>query len=249
MLKKKYIALTLSLLTINNLLNAEDITENTNNTDIEKCGCGAKPKPTPNPITNPKKTAEDIDIKTDIEKCGCAAKPKPTAKPIITPKKNAEDIDIKTDIEKCGCAAKPKPTPKPIITPKKNIIETTKSVTTKNIDTKSSEPVIHLESNEQFESLVINNSGPVIVKFFGTWCPPCKALAPIFKQAATEFKNKVTFVEIDVDKFESLCDKWNVASYPTLLFFKDGKKICSQSGSMRAEQLRQKINSSFKFTN
>lgn len=82
--------------------------------------------------------------------------------------------------------------------------------------------VIQVESEAEFESTI--QKPLVVVDFFAEWCGPCKQLAPYFKDLAKKYPN-VNFIKIDFDDFEEIADKYNVASLPTLVFFKDGKAV------------------------
>ncbi|MCX5922188.1 MAG: thioredoxin family protein [Candidatus Dependentiae bacterium] len=87
--------------------------------------------------------------------------------------------------------------------------------------------VYSLTPGDDFDQLI--KQGNVVVDFYGTWCPPCQRLAPILNQLAQEYSH-ITFIKVDTDKFEDLSSKYNIRSLPTLIFFKDGKKI-QQGGS------------------
>lgn len=61
---------------------------------------------------------------------------------------------------------------------------------------------------------------PVIVDFYATWCPPCKALAPLLEQLAEEYQGKIQIYKVDIDQEEELTALYNVRTVPTLLFAK-----------------------------
>ena len=75
-------------------------------------------------------------------------------------------------------------------------------------------------TNENFESEVLNFKGKVIVDFYGTWCMPCKMLAPIVEKVANE--NNIKLAKIDIDENEELVKKFKIMSVPTLKIFVDG---------------------------
>jgi len=60
----------------------------------------------------------------------------------------------------------------------------------------------------------------IVVDMYGTWCPPCKTLAPIFDKFAKLYPN-VLFIKIDVDEFASVATQFNITSMPTILFIKN----------------------------
>jgi thioredoxin 1 len=83
-------------------------------------------------------------------------------------------------------------------------------------------------NKNNFEAEVLNAKGTVIVDFYGTWCMPCKMLAPIVEKVVEE--NNFKLAKVDVDENEELIRKFGIMSVPTLLIFKDGKQTNSVSG-------------------
>ena len=83
-------------------------------------------------------------------------------------------------------------------------------------------------NKNNFETEVLNYKGTVIVDFYGTWCMPCKMLAPIVEKVVED--NNFKLAKVDVDDNEELIKKFGIMSVPTLLIFKDGKQVNSVSG-------------------
>ena len=81
---------------------------------------------------------------------------------------------------------------------------------------------------ENFENEVLKSKGICIVDFYGTWCMPCKMLAPIVEKVVAD--NNFKLAKVDVDENEELIRKFGIMSVPTLLIFKDGKQINSVAG-------------------
>lgn len=61
-------------------------------------------------------------------------------------------------------------------------------------------------------------SKPAIVDFYANWCGPCRALAPVLEQVATEYKDSIVVYKVDVDDEKELAAAFGIRSIPTLLF-------------------------------
>ena len=93
---------------------------------------------------------------------------------------------------------------------------------------------------EKFKAL-INSENPVLVDFFATWCGPCKMQAPILSEVSEELGNKARILKIDVDKNPAVANQFKIQSVPTLMLFKEGKKIWRESGVIPISTLKAKI--------
>jgi thioredoxin 1 len=78
---------------------------------------------------------------------------------------------------------------------------------------------------------------PVLVDFFAEWCGPCKMMAPILKDVASQLGNTVRILKIDVDKNQQLAAQVGVKGVPTLILYKNGQQVWRQSGVVQANQL------------
>ena len=76
-----------------------------------------------------------------------------------------------------------------------------------------------------FTDEVINSDLPVIVDFWATWCGPCRMIAPIIEEIATELYGKVKVGKVNVDEESELATKFAVMSIPTLILFENGKPV------------------------
>ena len=96
-------------------------------------------------------------------------------------------------------------------------------------------------TDESFEADVEKANGLTVVDFWATWCAPCRMIAPILDQLATEYAGKVTVTKLDVDQNVRTATRFNVRSIPTLLFFKDGKLVDQVVGAVPKQALETKI--------
>jgi thioredoxin 1 len=98
-----------------------------------------------------------------------------------------------------------------------------------------------LELNEDnFENEI--KTGATLVDFFAQWCGPCRMLAPIIDEVASDMKGKAKIGKVDIDKEIKVATDYQVTSVPTMILFKDGKEVDRIVGLRDADAIKEFIN-------
>lgn len=84
---------------------------------------------------------------------------------------------------------------------------------------------------------VLPNEGITVVKFFATWCGPCKRMSPIVEKLESEF-DICKFIAVDTDEFPDIVLTYGVKSLPTILFLKNGQEVKRVVGVSLIDPLR-----------
>ena len=81
----------------------------------------------------------------------------------------------------------------------------------------------------------------VVIDFWAAWCGPCRMLAPIVEDLASEYDGKAVIGKLDVDNNPETSTKFGIRSLPTILFVKNGEVVDKQVGLTTKNQLAQII--------
>ena len=95
-------------------------------------------------------------------------------------------------------------------------------------------------TDQNFEE-IIGSDQPVLVDFWAEWCGPCKMIAPVVEELASEYDGKAVIGKVDVDSNPEVSAKFGIRSIPTLLVFKKGEVVDKQIGAVPKNVLSQKL--------
>ena len=98
-------------------------------------------------------------------------------------------------------------------------------------------------TDDNFEEEVLKSDKPVLIDFWATWCGPCRMIAPIVEEMATEYDGKAKIGKLDVDSNQQTSIKYGVRSIPTLLLFKGGELKETIIGAVPKAHLVDKLQS------
>lgn len=101
-------------------------------------------------------------------------------------------------------------------------------------------------NDNNFSQEVENFSGIALVDFYADWCGPCRMITPIVSELAQDYASDgdVKIVKVNVDEAQSVAMKYGIMSIPTLLLFKNGKKVAEKVGVQSKTSLIELINNS-----
>lgn len=105
-----------------------------------------------------------------------------------------------------------------------------------------SDNIVHV-TDASFEADVLNADTPVLVDFWAEWCGPCKMIAPVLAEIATEYEGKIKVCKMDVDANTETAPKFGIRGIPTLIIFKGGNAEATKVGALSKTQLVEFIES------
>ncbi len=95
-------------------------------------------------------------------------------------------------------------------------------------------------TKENFEELIAGDK-LVVIDFWAEWCGPCRTIAPIIDELATEFEGQAVIGKCDVEENDEIVGKYGVRNIPTVIFLKGGELVDKQVGAASKESFKAKI--------
>ncbi|HVB54774.1 MAG TPA: thioredoxin [Candidatus Acidoferrales bacterium] len=99
---------------------------------------------------------------------------------------------------------------------------------------------LHL-TDATFRQEVLEAETPVLVDFWAEWCPPCKMIAPIVEEFASEYEGRLKVTKVDTDACPMVAGEYQVMSIPTLMVFRGGQPVGTFVGYQPKAALRAKL--------
>ena len=101
-----------------------------------------------------------------------------------------------------------------------------------------SDNIIHV-SDDSFEQEVLQSEMPVLIDYWAEWCGPCKMIAPVLDEVASEYADKVRVAKLNIDENPATPPKYGIRGIPTLMLFKNGEATANMRGAAPKGQLKQ----------
>lgn len=96
--------------------------------------------------------------------------------------------------------------------------------------------IVHV-TDDNFDNQVLKSHGPVLVDYWAEWCGPCKMIAPVLEEVASEYQGRLTVAKLNIDDNPNTPPKYGIRGIPTLMLFKNGNVEATKVGALSKSQL------------
>ena len=105
-----------------------------------------------------------------------------------------------------------------------------------------SDSIVHV-TDDSFEDEVLKSPDPVLVDYWADWCGPCKMIAPVLDEIATEYAGKIKVAKLNIDENPNTPPRYGIRGIPTLMLFREGEVEATKVGAVSKSQLTAFIDS------
>ncbi len=102
---------------------------------------------------------------------------------------------------------------------------------------------IHYVTDDTFDIEVLQSAQAVLVDYWAEWCGPCKMIAPILDEIASEYAGRLKVAKLNIDDNENTPARFGIRGIPTLMIFKNGNVEATRVGALSKSQLAAFIDS------
>ncbi|MDH3638941.1 MAG: thioredoxin TrxA [Gammaproteobacteria bacterium] len=96
--------------------------------------------------------------------------------------------------------------------------------------------IVHI-TDDDFDDQVLKANSPVLVDYWAEWCGPCKMIAPVLEEVASEYEGRLTVAKLNIDDNPNTPPKYGIRGIPTLMLFKNGNVEATKVGALSKSQL------------
>jgi len=96
-------------------------------------------------------------------------------------------------------------------------------------------------TEREWETEVLQSPTPVLVDFWAIWCGPCRLIAPVVEELASQYAGKLKVLKVDVDQEQNLAIRYGIMSIPTLLLFKGGQVVDQIVGALPRHVIEERV--------